>query len=141
VTNLADPLERLSPAVRSRLERFSAALERIHIDDLPIYAVRPGQPEHRRAVEAAAILATDARLAEAIAAARAAVIEYVARQYAASSIRFNYGGEVVPSLGPTDDRVRVMRSLGDAVSALVLWERLDEADRAELLGPWARLLR
>jgi hypothetical protein len=34
-----------------------------------------------------------------------------------------------------------MRSIGDAVTALSLDDSLAEADRAELLGAWDRLLR
>ena len=41
---------------------------------------------------------------------------------------------------PADDRVRVARSLGDAVTAIVLGPHLDEATQAELLGLWDRLL-
>jgi hypothetical protein len=44
------------------------------------------------------------------------------------------------SLGATEDRIRVTRSLGEAVTAMVVWEALDEADRVETLGKWARLL-
>jgi len=55
-------------------------------------------------------------------------------------VRLGYLFEGSPGLGTTDDRVRVLRSLGDAVTALVLWDRLDDADRFELLGQWARLL-
>jgi hypothetical protein len=33
-----------------------------------------------------------------------------------------------------------MQSLGDVVSALVLWGHLDPGDRAELLGLWDRFL-
>jgi len=43
-------------------------------------------------------------------------------------------------MGPTDDRVRVARSLGEAVTAIVLEDHLDREDHAELLGLWDRLL-
>jgi hypothetical protein len=46
-----------------------------------------------------------------------------------------------PGLGPTDDRVRVVRSLEEAVTALVAWDALDESDRAEVLGRWGELVR
>ena len=108
------------------------------MDDLPLYAVRE-QPGHDRAVDAAAAIARKLGLDGPIEAARSAVVGYVGRQYAAGSLRFGYGFEAGPSLGPTDDRVRVMRSLGDAISALVLWDRLDPEDLAELLGAWTNL--
>ena len=33
-----------------------------------------------------------------------------------------------------------MRTLGEAVAALVLWDVLTEEQRDELLGPWAALV-
>jgi hypothetical protein len=141
VSGVADALERLPQGARSRLERFSQGLERVHVDDLPLYAVRQRQPDHRRAVETAALVAHESHLEESIDAARGALVDYISRQYAGAQLRVSYVGvNAAGGLGPTDDRVRVMRSLGDAAAAIVLWDKLDEADRAELLGQWARLL-
>jgi hypothetical protein len=138
---VADALDALPADARSRLEQFTRALERIHVDDLPLYAVRPRQPDHRRAVETAALATREARLDEPLAAARVAVMEYLARTYATAQFRTSVIGlNTAPGLGPTDDRVRVMRSLGDVVTALVAWDTLDESDRSELLGAWAKLL-
>lgn len=139
---MADPLDRLPPEARQRLERFGAALERVHVDDLPLYAIRRRGPERRRSVERAAMLAAEAGLTEGVEAARSALTEYVTMAYANAQYRASFAGlNTAPGLGPTDDRVRVLRSIGDAVSALVLDGALDEADRAELLGAWDRLLR
>jgi len=135
-----DALDQLPSAARSRLEQFSRALERVHVDDLPLYATRARQPDHRRAVEAAALAAREAGLEASIDAARAAVIAFVGRQQSAASLRFSYGFEAAAPSGRPEDWVRVMRSLGDAVTGVVLWDRLNEWDRLELLGEWARLL-
>jgi hypothetical protein len=54
--------------------------------------------------------------------------------------RLEVGVNAAPGLGPADERVRIVRSLGDAVAAIVPWDRLDAADRGELLELWARLL-
>lgn len=135
-----DPISALSAEARSALDRFAAALERLHVDDMPLYAVRPRQPAHRRAVEAAALAAREAGLEAAVDAAREALVGYVARQYGAAQFRTGHIGlNSAPGLGPTEDRVRVMRSLGDAVAALALGDALDASDRAELLGAWARI--
>ena len=77
----------------------------------------------------------------AIDAARSRLEAGIAREYASAMVRVSFVGlNSSPGLGPTDDRVQVMRSIGDAVTAIALWERLDADDRAELLGLWARLL-
>jgi hypothetical protein len=137
---VGDPLDGLSPEARQRLETFAAAFERIQVDDLPLYAVKPREPGHRRAVDAAAVASRAAGLDEAIEGAREAIFDYVARAYANAQYRTGYiAMNSAPGLGPTDDRVRVMRSLGDAVAALALGDALDEADRAELLGAWANV--
>lgn len=135
-----EALAALSAEARADLERFAAALERVHVDDLPLFAVRPRQPAHRRAVEAAAVAARERRLEAAVDAARGAVIEYVVRRYGAAQLRTAYVGlNTASGLGPTEDRVRVMRSIGDAVTAMALGEAIDASDRAELLGAWARV--
>jgi hypothetical protein len=65
----------------------------------------------------------------------------VERQFSDAPYRPTLGGvNWGPGLGPTEDRVKVARSLGEAVGAVVLWDTLDEPDRAELLGPWANLI-
>jgi hypothetical protein len=122
------------------LEKFSAALERITVDDLPLYAVGMRQPDHRRSIEGAALIARQAGIEEAVEAARTAVTEYIARQHSSATLRLSYAFEAAAPSGRPEDWVRVMRSVGDAVVALVLWDRLDDHDRWELLGEWARLL-
>lgn len=140
--NPDDALAVLSAEARADLERFAFALERVHVDDLPLYAVRPRQPGHRRAVEAAALAARERGLEAAVDAAREAVIGYVSREYGAAGLRMTYAGiSSGPGLGPTEDRVRVMQSIGDAVTAMALADAIDASDRAELLGAWARIDR
>jgi hypothetical protein len=135
-------LETLPPAARARLEQFSRALERLDVDDLPLYAIRERQPAHRRSVEAAALAASESGLTDAIDAARAAVTDYVTRAYGSAQYRAGVIGlNSAPGLGTTDERVRVLRSIGDAVTAIVLGDRLEERDHAELMGAWDRLIR
>jgi len=140
MTAAADPLERLSPSARARLGWFTAGLERIRIDDLPLYAVRVRQPDHRRAVEAAALGARKDGVEPVVEAARRTITEYVGRQHAQGPARYGFEYAAGSAIGRPEDWVRVMRSLGDAVTAVVLWDHLDEWVRFELLGEWARLL-
>jgi hypothetical protein len=136
-----DPLDRLPDDARRRLEAFTRALDRVNLDDLPLYVARLRQPRHRRAVETAAVVAVEGGLADTIDAARRVVIEQIIRGFADSQFRVWVGGvKMAPGMGPVDERVRIASSLGDAVTALVLGERIDAATSGELLGLWARLL-
>jgi hypothetical protein len=126
---------------RGRLDTFARALERVHVDDLSLYAARLRQPAHRRATEAAALAAAEAGLTAIVDSVRRAIFDSVLREFATAQLRVSYVGvNSAPGLGPTDERVRIMRSLGDAVAAIVLGDRLDRHHRDELLGLWARLL-
>jgi hypothetical protein len=136
-----DPLDGLPPSARARLQRFSGALERLDVDDLLLYAVRMREAGHSASLKRAAAIADDAGSAAAIRAAGAAVSGYIGRMYAGAQFRTSVVGmNTAPGLGPTEDRVRIVRSLGDAVTAIILDETLDAADRAELMGEWERLI-
>jgi hypothetical protein len=39
-----------------------------------------------------------------------------------------------------EDRTRFLQSVERTVVALILWDELDDEDRAALVGPWADLL-
>jgi len=138
----AEPdLDRLPEEARQRLDAFTTALERVAVDDYPLYAVRVRQPIHRRAVEAAAVVASQAGLTEAVERARSLIVEAIGRSYANAQLRVTFVGlNNAPGLGPAEDRLFVMRSIGDAVTGLVLWDLVDRHVRAELMGAWAALL-
>ena len=141
MTDLADALDRLPPDARARLDGFAKALERVHVDELPLDTNRLRQPDHRRALEAAALVARTDGLDESVETARRVLVDGILREYAGALYWASWGGlNPPPGLGATDDRVLVLQSVGEAVMAIVLWERLDAPDQAELLGLWARLL-
>jgi hypothetical protein len=144
MTGAGDPTEALDalPAdSRDRLEAFTRALDRIDVDDTPLYVARVRQPRHRRAVETAELVAIESGLAATVAEARRVVIEAVIRQMGERQFRVWVGGvSMAPNMGPVDERVRIASSLGDAVTALVLGDRLEAHDAEELLGLWARLV-
>jgi hypothetical protein len=138
---VGDAVNRLPDVARRRLQGFAGRLERIRIEDLPMYVVRPMEPSHGEAIERALTAAEASGLGRAIEEARAAMLGFVERQFADAQYRPTLGGvNWGIGLGPTEDRVKVARSLGEAVGAVVLWDTLDEPDRAELLGPWANLV-
>jgi hypothetical protein len=137
----ADALAQLAPDARERLDEFAKAIDRVDVEDLPLYVARARQPSHRRAVETAELIAIESGLGDAVDAARHALIEAVFREFGARQFRVWLGGTAMaPNLGPVDERLRIASSLGEAVTALVLGDRLDAADTAELLGLWSRLL-
>jgi hypothetical protein len=135
-----DAIERLPAEARSRLQSFAAALERLRLEDLPMYAVRSVEPAHGEAFERARAAAAGSGLQGAVEQARNGLTSYLERVYTDGAFRnsgetFQWG-----SLGTMEDRIRVATSLGDAITALVFGDTLDEADRAELLGAWANLV-
>jgi hypothetical protein len=141
VPDPSDALVSLPGGARARLVGFLTALERINVGDLTIYAVRVRDAEHERAVAAAAEAAREHHLEPQLEAARTAVMDYVTHAYQVAMMRISYVGPTTATgFGPADDRVRVMRSLADAVTAVVLDDALDDADRAELMGAWDGLL-
>jgi hypothetical protein len=144
MTNAGDvpaSLAGLPADARTRLDAFSRALDRLDVADLPLYVARARQPRHRRAVETAELVAIESGLEDVVDAARRLVIEQLIRELADSQFRVWVGGvKMAPNMGSVDERVRIAHSLGDAVTALVLGDRLDAADSGELLGLWDRLL-
>jgi hypothetical protein len=141
VSDPGEALDRLPTDARERLEAFARALDRIHVDDLSLHVARRRQPRHRRAVEAAELVGRESGLLDAVQAARRAVLDGVLRAYADAALRVSYVGiNPVGGGGSVEDRVRVAESITDAVTGIVLWDRLDADVRGELLGLWDRLL-
>ena len=141
MTAAGDALDGLPHDARQRVAAFAAAIDRLAVDDLSLYVARVRQPRHRRAVETAELVAIESGLGAVVGAARKAMIEGVLRQMADGQFRVWVGGvAMAPDQGPVDQRVRIAESIADAVTALVLQDHLDEADRGELIGLWERVL-
>ena len=134
-------LDTLPTTTRARLNLFARALSDIPVDQLPMHVARDDR-RRVQAVETAELVAIEHGLEPAVTAARRVMIEAIGREYAQSQLRISgiFGVNMAPSMGPTGDRVRVARSLGEAVTAIVLEDHLDPEDHAELLGLWDRLL-
>lgn len=134
-------LARLPTDARRRLDEFARALERVDVDDLPLYVARERQPRHRQAVETAELVAIESGLVEAVDAARRVILEAVIRELGDRQLRVSiFGVNTAPNLGTTDERIRIASSLSDAVTAIVVDERLDAETRGELIGLWDRLV-
>ena len=141
MTTDEDELETLPDLVRGRLARFLAAVEKLPLHDLPLYAARPRDIATRdAAMDRARQAAEDHRRDGAIDAAAEAATDYLLRAYANAQVRPTwFGVDPGQSLGTALDRVTVARSLSEAIGALCLSDLLDEADVDELLGAWAEL--
>ncbi len=134
-----DPIADLPQEVRQRLEIFISKVERIGLDSLPMYAARPLGSDHQRAIENAESLANVHRRSEAVATVREKSFAYLERRFADAQLRTSVGGLNWIGTGRVEDRARVAVSLGEAFTAIALWDLLDEDDRDEMLGPWAEL--
>lgn len=126
-------MARLPAAEQAAVDRFLGPLERLRREDLVLYAARPlDEGAHRRSVHRAAGAARLVRLTDAVTdARRLADVQIFSRDHAASLTQ--------PVWARTDmakDRANIADSLGDAVTAIILGDRLDPADRDELLGLW-----
>jgi hypothetical protein len=141
VPDPSDPLAALPTDARKRLDELARAIERVPLQELPLYADRRFDDEHIRAVQEAERIADEAGLSERIRAAQQALREAVIQLYGSAQLRGTIMGmNIAPPPGTDEDRIRMLESLGDAVSATVLGDRLDPDDHAELLGLWARTL-
>jgi hypothetical protein len=141
MSHAADALEGLPADARQRLEAFARALERVPVEDLPLHVARVRQPRHRRAAEAAELVAVEQGLGGPLHAARQRMLDGLMRELANGQFRVWVGGvAMAPNLGPVDERVRIAQSVSDAVTAVTLGDRLDRAVYAELIGLWERLL-
>jgi predicted transcriptional regulator len=142
MTTAASALDRLPRDVRDRLNAFAEALDRVPLAELPMYVAIQREPAHGRAVETAQLVAIEAGLDDAVAAARRAIEDAMLRLFAQSKLRVGgiFGVGMATTSGPVGDTARIVRSLEDAVTAIVLGDHLGATDRDELLGLWDRLL-
>jgi hypothetical protein len=141
VPDQSDPLASLPGDARKALDQLAQAIERVPLEDLQLYADRRFDDEHIRAVEEAKRVADEAGLTDGIRAAQRALTEGVVQMYGSVQMRGTIlGTNIAPPPGTNEDRIRMLESLGDAVTATVLGDRLDPDDHAEMLGLWARLL-
>jgi hypothetical protein len=136
-----EPLERLDAAERLRLERFLARVEHTSVELLLTLAATPLDADaHAEALGHAGDAARDALRRPAVDWARTHAREWVIRLYNRSTNQPGWWEANWGRPGTTGDRAHLAASLAEALTALVLWDRLDETDRDELLGAFAALV-
>ena len=91
----ADPLAPLSPEARARFDAFTAALERIDVGAMSLYAIPGDEAEMDRAREAARAVARERGLESALEGARQEVLAFVADDYRETSAGLS--GPMVPN--------------------------------------------
>jgi hypothetical protein len=122
----------LPPDLRHRLEQFLQRVDRLRVEDLPMFATRPlDQAGYDESLNAATHAAFDY--------GRRATIDEVHRE-AIASLGRHIGRQIDMTAGTTMDLIRLRESLTACLTALVLWDVLDDAYRGHLIGPWAALI-
>jgi hypothetical protein len=125
---------------RRPLETFWRRLERLRVEDMLARSARPtDEASHGRALAAAREAASRDGVAGAIRAATADIDDWVVRLFNRSTVQPGWMEANWGRPGSVADRANLAASLGEAVTALLLAERLPDHDRDELLGAWADL--
>ena len=125
----------------SDLEAFLQRVERLRIEEMLARAAHPADDAtHVVALEAAADAARFSGLDRAITDARRAIDDGVVELFNRSTVQPGWVEANWGRPGTTEDRANLAHSLGEAATAILLGDRLDPADRDELLGAWADLV-
>jgi hypothetical protein len=123
------------------VDAFWQRLERLRVEDMLGLAARPfDEATHVAAVDRATEEARRAGLTKTIAAATADVDAYVLSLFNRSTVQPGWLEANWGRPGSIEDRANLAASLGEVVTALLLADRISEADRGELLGPWDSLV-
>ena len=127
----------LRPPERARLQAFAGAFERVSAGDYPLFTeVMPGDDvlaAQQRAIE---VVGTSGRR-EAVRAAVDVFVDFGTRAYS-NRMSLTDTFLLYQSLPDrAEDRVRFLQTVERATVGLILWDELDEDDRAALLGPWS----
>lgn len=135
-----DPFARLPGETRQRLHRFTAAVERVRVEELLALAARPFDPDaHAAALDVASLAARDHLRSAAVDRIRRDADEWVLRLYNTSTAQPGWYEANWGRPGTAVDRANLAGSLAEALTAVVLWDVVDESVRDELLGAWAAL--
>jgi len=120
---------------------FFERIERQRVEDLVPRAARPlDETAHAEVIDRATEAAISAGLHETVLDAQRMVDDWVIRLFNRSNVQPGWWEANWGRPGTTEDRANLAQSLGEAVAAVILDDRLDPADRDELLGAWADLV-
>ena len=141
MTDRLDDLAGLRQPERERLQAFAGAFERVSAGDYPLFTeVLPGDDVLAAQQRAVDVVGTTGRR-DAVRAAVDVFVDFGTRAY---SSRVALPDTFLMHQGLPDraeDRVRFLATVERAVVGLILWDELDEDDRAALLGPWGAYLQ
>lgn len=123
------------------LDAFLERVERLRVEDLLARAAQPLDPSaHAAAVRRAEATAREAGLETRIREAQRTVDDWVIRLFNRSTVQPGWFEANWGRPGTTEDRANLAQSLGEAVTAVILGNRLDAGDRDELIGAWVDLV-
>lgn len=123
------------------LAAFFGRVERLRAEDLLALAAQPlDGASHAAALERAAAVTRRHGLDDAVDDVRRTVDDWVLRLFNRSTVQPGWYEANWGRPGTVEDRANLAASLGEAVTAVGLGERLADDDREELLGAWAALV-
>jgi hypothetical protein len=107
-----------------------------------MFAVRPAnQVEYDESLNAATRAAFDSGRRRIVDEGHRSASQWLDRLLSQQQFYPEWAGPSMGrSVGTAGDQAYLRRSLRDAISALVLWDVLDELCRDHLIGPWAALV-
>jgi len=137
---IATDVAELPAPAGAALDAFLDRVERQRAEDLLPMAARPLDPTaHAGALERAREVAHRVGLEPAVRDARSMMDDWVLRLFNRSNVQPGWVEANWGRPGTIEDRANLAESLGEAVTAIILGDELDAADRDELLGVWAEL--
>jgi hypothetical protein len=141
VPEIDDRLHRSLPAdVRRRLVQFLQQLDRLRVEDLPMFATRPlDQAGYDESVTAATRAAFDSGRRAMLDEMHRSADRWLDQRYFGRFFQPEWAG-LSAGTGTALDQAHLHRSLHDAISALVLWDFLDDVYRGHLIGTWSALM-
>ena len=123
------------------LDAFLQRVDRQRVEDLLVRSARPiDEAAHAAALEAAADAARFSGLDRTVRDARRRIDDWVIGMFNRSTMQLGWYEANWGRPGTTEDRANLAHSLGEAVTAILLGDRLDAAHRDELIGAWADLV-
>lgn len=128
-------------STRETVDAFWSRLERLRVEEMLARAARPAdEVAHREALADLDRAARETGRQRAVEEARRAVDDWVIALFNQSTsqpgwLEANWGRP-----GTVEDRANLAASLGQAVAAILVADRLDPGATDELLGAWADLV-
>jgi hypothetical protein len=132
----------LPPDVRRRLEQFLQRLDRLRVEDLPMFAaVSLDKDGYEESVRAASRAAFEANRRGVLDQVHRDADAWLNRLFSRHQFYPEWAGPQMGMIaGTVGDRIRLAEALKSVLSALVLWDILDETYRENLVGAWAALI-